>query len=1215
MIKNGLLLLLFFFSLTDLSAQSAPNSCVKTTEGKDFWFGFMENRNYQVPQYPFYLPIVHYTELTLNSVYQCNVKIYIGKSLSPSFTQTISPNTPTPIRIPWQDVEAMGSENVQNKAIHLVSDNPLNVYALNWCENSADVAVIFPKEAIGNEYYTMCYTPSLDYYYDANGDEVYRSGRNSEFLVVATEDNTTVTITPTKITDKLKPANVPFTVQLNKGELYQVQSLNHPNLAGQGDLSGSYIKSDRPISVFSGSLATSIPAGPGVDAWDHLYEQMPPLSSWGRKFVTVPLVGRSKDVYRVLASQKNTTVRIGGKNTVVLDQGAFYEFELNNNEPLLIDSDYPVLLAQYMVSNSVDRPAGMTMYDWDGDPFMVIVSPVEQTRESVAFVAYDSQNIKNKYYVNIVTKTDASKQILLDGAAIPFQNLANSGYSFAQVKINKGNHNLKSTESGKGFIAYVYGYGSVESYGYGVGFNLSTRLDLGGDIYFVKDTILLCNGATRILDAGPQFSSFLWNTGETTQKITISKKGYYEVTASTPDGCVLTDGINAFGGNSVINLGKDTTLCQNQSILLDAGTGFSSYSWSTKETTQKILVNKAGIYSVLATNKYGCTAKDTIKVGFRSLPSLNLSKLDTLICGSKSTTVNITADNGNLVLSSKDPAVSINGLTANVSKYGTFPFNIKVTDNYTCAADSNFSLGFHNIPSVILNINDTTCYNYALEVKYLGDAKISQTRFTWIFGADTVANATGKDKIQLLIGKNQQNRKLYLKVAENGCMNSAQVQEIKVIPDVGFMVSDSIICENGIVKFNASNSENGIRYLWNWGDGTQEYLGKEASHAYPKIGLYDVKLTVTTDKKCSNTIEKKNLIYTSPIPTVGFSLNPETCLNTGPNTVNYVGDATEKDKYYWNLSGLDPVEIIRAPGNTSGPLIFDLLKKPSTTISLQVVSQYGCKSEMKSLNIKRKPLYSIKSDAKAGCTPLTVKFTATTSDPVDRLDYKWYFGDGSSATGQEVSHTFFRPDRSYELAQKAVSSTTGCADSLYSNKYILAYPKPEAGFSMDPEIAYNDEPLVSFTDKSINAVRYLWDFGDGKQSSLSNPTHQFESVGALKILQKVYNQYNCADSTSKVLMVVLRKIYAPNAFSPKAPNMIDRVFKLYSPGIVEQGYHLKIFGRWGDVVFECTNEIKAWDGTLSNGQMALNGTYIWILEFTDALGISHQQKGTVILVY
>ena len=121
-----------------------------------------------------------------------------------------------------------------------------------------------------------------------------------------------------------------------------------------------------------------------------------------------------KDTYRIMASEAHTTVRIGNQTPVIIDKGKFYEFMLNSDETSLIESDKPVLLAQYSNSNSVDRPAGVPSSNWDGDPFMIIVSPVSQTREKVAFVAYESAQIR-RYFINVVVRDDASGKISLDG--------------------------------------------------------------------------------------------------------------------------------------------------------------------------------------------------------------------------------------------------------------------------------------------------------------------------------------------------------------------------------------------------------------------------------------------------------------------------------------------------------------------------------------------------------------------------------------------------------------------------------------------------------------------------------------------------------------------------------------------------------------------------------------------------------------------------------
>lgn len=1208
MIRLGLVFMILLNSIL-LSAQNPSDKCIKSTEGRDFWFGFLENR----PGFSCLVPVAaNYVEITATSGFDCKFDIFLGKSTTPYVTDVLQANVPKKIRLDRSRAEPFGSESIEEKAVHLVSDQPLNLYAMNYGYNSVDAAVIFPVEALGNEYYALCYEPHVDVRSSICGP--LTNGKNSEFVVVASEDQTRVTITPSKVTDRLKPANVPFTITLNKGELYQVQSMNAPYQEGQGDLTGSYIQSDKPVALYSGSWATTIPNS-SVSAWDHLYEQIPPLRSWGRKFVTVPLKTREKDTYRILASVDQTTVRISGKATVMIDRGKFYEFMLNKDEPSLIETDHPVLLAQYSNSNDVDRPPSIPQGgDWDGDPSMLVISPVDETRESVVFVAYDTPEIEGKQFVNVVTLNEAVDQIKLDDGPIAFTPLPNSGYSFAQVEISAGNHRLKSLEAGKGFIAYVYGFGGVESYGYGVGFNLSTRLDLGGDIHFVKDTIVLCRGETKQLDAGAHFANFLWNTGETTQQITVGKEGFYKVTASTADGCVLSDSIQVVEQGPQVNLGNDLFACPGLPMVLDAGSNFVSYLWSDNETTSKIEAKEAGAYSVLVKNVFGCSSRDTVVVSFTDKPKIDLGSWQNRVCGSKATTLNLPAHQGQYLLRSDNPLVVVAGTTVTVPQYGDYRMGLTVQNQNGCTADTSFTIGFHKIPTATISVNDTTCYSPPVQVTYLGDARVDLSRFTWIFANDTVASGIGKDKVQVQLAPGQSNTRLGLKVEENGCAGSAEINQLNVAPFIDFSVKDTLTCERSVVQFSAVSSANIADYHWVWGDGADDYLGKEATHAYQQPGQYDVQLTVVNDKKCSANVQKNKLLFVAPVPAVGFSLDPQTCLEPGNNTLRYEGLATAADRFYWDLTNLKADEVIQSPGSTAGPLVFNLLHQPAAAISLQVVSQYGCRSENKSLIFKRKPIFSLGSDTQAGCVPFQVEFTAKQGDTVDQVDYHWDFGDGDEADGKTVSHTFLQPEQSFDLTVGALSATTGCAATLDAQKYVATYPNPKAGFSVDPAEVYSGRP-VTFADQSVNALVVNWNFGDGKVSDEQNPVHTFTKTGLRKVILKAYNQYQCTDIVSKEIVVALSKLFVPNAFSPNAFSQVDRIFQPYAAGIRENGYHLRIMSRWNDVIFECKDEIRGWEGKLSNGSMAQAGNYIWILEFLDFYGKPHRQTGTVMLVY
>ena len=176
-------------------------------------------------------------------------------------------------------------------------------------------------------------------------------------------------------------------------------------------------------------------------------------------------------------------------------------------------------------------------------------------------------------------------------------------------------------------------------------------------------------------------------------------------------------------------------------------------------------------------------------------------------------------------------------------------------------------------------------------------------------------------------------------------------------------------------------------------------------------------------------------------------------------------------------------------------------------------------------------------------------------------------------------------------------------------------PVPSAKFSMDRSIVSNAQPTVLFSNSSVGGDNYEWDFGDGGTSSEINPSHNYIGTGFHKVLLEVSNQYNCSDTVSNKVMVEFSHIFAPTAFSPNSPDEADREFKLFSEGILDQGYHLTILSRWNDLVFEVNGEIKGWDGKMKNGKWAPSGTYLWVINFADFLGRKHSQTGMVTLLY
>lgn len=454
-----------------------------STKGTDFWFGFMKN--------------IQETQTTELSVYISSETDATGTVSIPlngwSEDFTVSANSYTQVFIPSELGTCSGSGNIENKGIHVTSTEPISVFALNYESGSFDASLIYPTKQLGNKYYILSY-PTQEFF------EI-----PAEFLIVGIKDNTKIKIIPFKNTADGHYAHVPYYVTLDQGQTYQVQAdLYELDFDDTPDLTGSYITTTgnngncEGFAVFAGAVCAIVPVGWWCAGCDHLYEQVPPTASWGKNFVTVPLKTRKGDLFRILAAQDSTTVTInnGTPETVNLDARKFYEIE-KMLEPSYITSNKPILVAQYSHGSSCDNI--------DGDPFMVYISPLEQSFKSATFNTLNSTFIL-KHYLNIIAKTTDVPNITLNGISVSdsFKILStNNEYSYAQLNINENNYTLVSNA---GTVAYIYGYGNFVSYGCSAGTNLMNLNNNGNfDIVYQNDTTNYKNFST-LVDMGKKIN-------------------------------------------------------------------------------------------------------------------------------------------------------------------------------------------------------------------------------------------------------------------------------------------------------------------------------------------------------------------------------------------------------------------------------------------------------------------------------------------------------------------------------------------------------------------------------------------------------------------------------------------------------------------------------------------------------------------------------------
>jgi VCBS repeat-containing protein len=427
-----------------------PNrlTAARSNKGTDFWLTFLYNGGFS------YDPPYEGCHLYVSADDDTTVAITYSDEWGNQWDQhlRVLAGSATTVSLPYWMMNVPVSDSIQCTAVHVIADHLVAVHALDyfWC--STDGYLALPTAMFGTDYIVLSYENSFSW-----KDPDYVVG-GTEFAVLASEDDTSVTITPSVTVDS-RTAGVPFEIILQKGEVYQLINFDVTN----ADLTGTTIKSDKPVAVFGGHACALVP--PGVGAADHLVEELPPVNMWGRHFVTMPLAGRANgDTFRFLAATNGTRVAINGKVVATLDRGQFYEQIIDC--PAEILASKPILVAQYANGTGFD--------DATGDPFMMLIPPFEQfggdylLSTAMSADEYDDppRLIFTNNYVNLTVRSDGAGTILLDGVAVPadrFQPIGDGRYAGAQVPVDPGVHRLSAPVP---FGACVYGWAWCESYAF-----------------------------------------------------------------------------------------------------------------------------------------------------------------------------------------------------------------------------------------------------------------------------------------------------------------------------------------------------------------------------------------------------------------------------------------------------------------------------------------------------------------------------------------------------------------------------------------------------------------------------------------------------------------------------------------------------------------------------------------------------------------------------
>ena len=196
-------------------------------------------------------------------------------------------------------------------------------------------------------------------------------------------------------------------------------------------------------------------------------------------------------------------------------------------------------------------------------------------------------------------------------------------------------------------------------------------------------------------------------------------------------------------------------------------------------------------------------------------------------------------------------------------------------------------------------------------------------------------------------------------------------------------------------------------------------------------------------------------------------------------------------------------------------------------------------------------------------------------------------------------------------ANSCVKTTTFIIDNLESPiAEFEAYPYHKRFFDQKNEPFF----FVDLTNTSWSSVKsWTWSFGDGFYDYDSVVSHIYEENGEYFVHLEIETFANCIDTISKKVLVDEYSFYIPNSFIPSSNDLENKFFKGYGIGI--ENYELKIFSRWGELIFETQNLVEGWDGTYHNNEnICPIGVYTYSVFIENIYGEIFEYQGQVKLL-
>lgn len=629
------------------------------------------------------------------------------------------------------------------------------------------------------------------------------------------------------------------------------------------------------------------------------------------------------------------------------------------------------------------------------------------------------------------------------------------------------------------------------------------------------------------------------------------------------------------------------------------GTSPFTYIWDDPLSQSAQTANSlpSGLLEVTITDANGCTATDTIVLNqpdsILVIPSI-LSDYngENISCfgasdGSIGTTVSGGAGGYSYAWSNAVSTPINIGLNA-----GTY--TVTITDGNGCTADTSITLSQPQPVSSFITSNAANCSgNSDGSIVVFSFGGNSPYTVQWDAAALFQVGDTATDLEAGIYG--------YTITDQNGC-TADSTAEVTEPDEVSLLVSDDdTICPGDIhpISSVATGGNGGFTYIWDQGLPTGQF-----HQVTPSVGTEYTVFAIDA-KGCKSPTDSIYVSVRLLDPDSSYTITSPVCEGE-PATVE-AGYNGNLGPYTYTWSGGVP--------SGAGPHTVNITSTTDYYVFITDVCS-NLITDTVTVEIYPLPETNIGGNDFAGCVPLTISVADTSGNT--GATYLWDFGDGNSSSDSSATHTY-EFDGTY-LVSLEIISNEGCSVQVDTLFLSVVDPLPIVTCSASPEVTDTRNMEIQF-ESSLHSS-YLWHFGDSNStvSSEQNPSFTYSDSGTYNVTLVVENTLGCMDTCETTVRIdPAVEIKVPTAFTPSTSgpnpgphNQFDNsVFFPFIDHINE--FHMMIFNRWGEMVFESIDKSIGWDGYY-RGEICQQDVYVYKIKATYWDGTPLEKVGDVMLL-